>query len=227
MKKVQILFSSLVFYSFTAFAQQSPLPIVSKPTDNPSYYHSPSEGDNFRATRIVDARIGSDGDWYCLVEFEALSIKNRYLGNVKVGPYLIPGGGIYIWPVTGIILPSVYYKAVTGSTNYAYNPSTESQSNIFQHKTYSRYLPTQKEGAFMWLKANYVSPTQIGLVNNPGNYSVPSNPSNRFYMIFTAGVTTKSSNLESKYWYVQRISELAPTAHMDEVVIDLKINRPN
>ncbi len=84
-----------------------------------------------------------------------------------------------------------WFKAVTGSSNYAYNPSTESISNIFQYKTYSRYLPTPKEGAFMWLKANYVSPTKIGLVNNPGNYSIPSAPANTFNIIYTIGFTVK------------------------------------
>jgi len=226
MKKNIILLFSLFFLSYAGFAQQSPLPFVSKPTDYPWFSYNPAEGDDFRATRIIEARIGSDGDWYCLVEFEALSIKNRYSGTVAVGPYLVPGGGIYINNSNSIV-NGWWYKAVTGSTNYAYNPSTESVSNIFQYKAYSRYLPTQKEGAFMWLKANYVSPTQVGLANNPGNYSVPSDPTNRFNIMYTLGVTLKLNKLETKSWYMQRGGEVGFGSPMNEVVVDLKINRPN
>lgn len=226
MKKSLVLFCSLIFGSFMGFAQDSPLPLVTKPNDNPLFYYNPSEGDDFRATRIIEARIGSDGDWYCLVEFEALGIKKRYTGSVKGGPYLIPGGGIYIKPLFSVF-NGWWHKAVTGSSNYAYNPSTESVANIFQYKAYSRYMPTQKEGAFMWLKANYVSPTQIGLVNNPGNYSVPSGPTNKFNLIYTIGVITKLSGLNAKFWYVQRGGEIGANSPYDEVVVDLKINRLN
>ncbi|WP_153845746.1 hypothetical protein [Sphingobacterium paramultivorum] len=224
MKKFYFLICFFFLFCFFGFAQQSPLPLVSKPTDNPSFYYNPTEGDDFRATRIIEARIGSDGDWYCLVEFEALSIKNRYPGTVTVGPYLVPGGGIYIRPSLSIL--NSWYKAVTGASNYAYNPSTENISNIFQYKTYARYLPTQKEGAFMWLKANYVSPTEIGLVNNPGNYSIPSAPANKFNIIYTIGVTVKLNKLENRYWYMQRGGDIGFGAPFDEVSVDLKITRP-
>ncbi len=200
--------------------------MVSSPIDHLRFAYSPSEGDDLRATRIKEARIGADGDWYCLVQFEALGIKNRYPGKIKYGPYLIPGGGIYILPARPF--PNdTWYKAVTGSSNYAYNPNTESISNIFQYKAYSRYMPTQTEGAFMWLKANYVSPTEIGLVNNPGSFSVPSDPTNKFQMTYTVGVTTKLSPIEAKYWYVVRGGGFDVWQPDTEVVVDLKINRPN
>ncbi len=77
MKRNAMLFLFMTLLTALLFGQTS-LPLVPLPS-GVSYYDY-SSPDNFRATKIVEARKGNDGNWYCLVKLEAMGIKDTRPG---------------------------------------------------------------------------------------------------------------------------------------------------
>lgn len=231
MKKNILFICAFILFTMVTFAQ-SPLPVVSTPSDIFLSYFD-IDRDDFKATRILDAKIGADGNWYCLVELEAPRIGNRVSGSIVDGPYLIPGGGLYIRAASigpTNVAPN-WYKSVDNNSHY--NPNTVSPNEIVEFKSYSRYAPTGKEGAFMWFKATYLSPTEVGIYYDGQNIT-PSNSGSMFEVIYTAAVTVKTGTwpfqkIKAMPWYVQMSkSPLSPPFTLGPwLVINLKIKRPN
>ncbi len=216
------------------FAQTS-APIVPAPSAYPTFNYS--SVDNFRATKIVEAKKGNDGNWYCLVKLEALSIKNNRpdITSYVDGPYF--NDGVYILD-NSVINPSPsskqYYYCSHKSVGY--DPNIPGRNEVSKYKSYNQYGPTGEKGFFIWLKANYGTTTQIGIVPNPGDNGIPL-PNyiggNEYDLMYSINGMYKKgwpiSNLLFAGWYVRM--ETYPDGYLgprkEPLVIDLVIARPN
>jgi len=169
--KKSVLLSALMLFVVASVFSQSSLPLVPLPAGVPYYnYSSP---DNFQATKIVEAKKGNDGNWYCLVKLEALSIKNTRPGfnyydqpSFYNGVYFLDDGAIY---------PTVESKRYFYSSHnhVGYSPNVPGRNEVSKYKSYNQYMPTGEKGFFVWLKANYATESQVGIVPNPGANSIP------------------------------------------------------
>ncbi|UPZ38280.1 hypothetical protein MUB18_08205 [Sphingobacterium sp. PCS056] len=200
MKKNIILIYFILLTAFTTYAQ-STMPLVPAPTDKPIFkYTSP---DNFRATKIVEAKIGNDGRWYCLVKMEALGYRDANGGSLTYISYPEFSNGLYIKNPNVIGGTPMYFKCNTAGF---YDPNTPGQNEVSLYKSYNQYKPTGENGYFIWLKANYLSNTQVGIVDNPGSNGIPPfySGENVFDVIYNLTYFYKNGLLPPKtgHWYV-------------------------
>ncbi|MGJ1324289.1 hypothetical protein ACR780_16525 [Sphingobacterium faecium] len=223
MKKSILLFYLMLFTGATLFAQvEHSVPF---PTTFPTYPYS-SPQDNFKATKIVEARKGTDGIWYCLVKLEAFAIKKQ------------PPGIKYFEPPA--FSNQVYFANNNGSYTYSrplnggYSPNIPGQNEVSLYKSYKQYMPTGENGYFVWLKANYATDTQIGIIPDPGIHSIPL-PNviggSMFNIIYSIGYSYKSgfpSNIRFGGWNVGMEYLLTfPFPSGTALHIDLVIAKPN
>ena len=217
----------MLFTGATLFAQSS-LPAGPLPAGvQPHPYSSPQ--DNFKATKIVEAKKDNNGIWYCLVKLEALAIKN-HAPNIKF--YDAPS-----------FIDAVYFSNYDGTyihsrpfNNGGYSPNTPGQNEVSKYKSYNQYMPTGEKGFFVWLKANYATDYQIGIIPNPGANSLPT-PNiiggDTFDLCYQIGYTYKSgfpSNIRFGGWLVSLEWFLLPFPiglTGEPLKIDLVIARPN
>lgn len=201
MKKNSVLFLFMMLIAASLFAQSS-MPIVSAPTNVPIYnYSSP---DNFQATKIVEARKGSDGNWYCLVKLEALNIKNTRPGfNYYEQPAFI--NGVYILNTAYIYLDEKSQQYYLSDHKFiGYDPNVPGKNEVSNYKSYNQYMPTGEKGFFIWLKANYGTATQVGIVYNPGANSIPVagvSGGNIFDIMYTIGYSYKQGFITSNIYF--------------------------
>ncbi|WP_223581894.1 hypothetical protein [Sphingobacterium sp. GVS05A] len=190
MKKNIVLFFLMMFVMSSLLAQSS-MPLVYAPADIPIYnYSSP---DNFQATKIVEARKGNDGNWYCLVKLEALNIKNTRPGfNYYEQPSFINGVYILNEAIYFNEKSQQYYRS--DHKFIGYDPNVPGKNEVSKYKSYNQYMPTGEKGFFIWLKANYATATQVGIVPNPGGNSIPTpgvSGGNTFDIMYNIGYSYK------------------------------------
>ncbi|WP_293882803.1 hypothetical protein [Sphingobacterium sp. UBA1498] len=229
------LFLCFLVLPFSVTFGQTSAPLGPAPSAYPTFNYSSL--DNFRATKIVEAKKGNDGDWYCLVKLEALSIKNNRpdIASYIDGPYFY--NGVYILD-NSAIYPSPsskqYYHCHHNSVGY--DPNIPGRNIVSKYKCYNQYGPSGEMGFFIWLKANYATTTQIGIVPNPGENGIPL-PNyvggNEYDLMYSINGSYKKgwpfSSIVFAGWYVRMESypdgNLGP--RQEPLKIDLLIARPN
>ncbi|GAA4183332.1 hypothetical protein [Sphingobacterium ginsenosidimutans] len=169
------VFFLFVLISFKSFSQQNQLPLEGTPTNKPLYLANSS--DRVVASKIMEARKGADGNWYCLVKFDILSFdssRKPVSGMSNVLP-----GNITLFRSSnelqgGVFAPADLYSNT--QTGYYYDPNDPSRNSLIEFKAFIRYIPTGEDGNFIWIKANYESSTEVGVgpyfngpVTNAGN----------------------------------------------------------
>ncbi|ULT22326.1 hypothetical protein KUH03_23085 [Sphingobacterium sp. E70] len=162
------------------------------------------------------------------MKLEALNVKNNRpdITNYDEAPsfyntvYILDNSGLSSDPAN-----KQYYRCFHYTS---YDPNISGRNEVSKYKCYNQYGPTGENGFFIWLKANYGTATQIGIVPNPGANSIPL-PNymggNEYDIIYSI------SAYKGRFvnWYVRM--ETYPNGYLgprqEPLKIDLVISRPS